>query len=766
MCCLRKFRKALALVLCLSFVVSSTGAAAATPARTPPMQRPAAAFEQVPSALQPLPSPDEQGPDGAHGPQAALQLETLRVLPSGPQAGEQLTAQIGIHNGGGATELLRNVVIAVHGPNACAYADPLLAPLVEWRVIGDVSIPPGASWGHTTLLAGAAGLSAGVYFVELLYEESAAQPYAPLFRPTWFDVTDGVAWMPFQDCLTVVEPLRLEPPNPRPGEWVTASFSIENRSGHAVVLEVLRAAGRYGGDWGSGENPNADFPDAAAGGSIRLEPGERYDYSQMRTYDRVGPVFAEPWRREMGIDQRYLTGGMHLGERANAYVADWVCTAGSYPMFFQGAPSTLSTLPARPRWHDRAMGDPGSNPDGDTYDTVGRWGCFLSSFAMMFSRRAANPYETRSTNPGIMNTWLRAENRVLRNSAALTSGQLLAYAAGPLGLRVARTSGDLRSHLCSGQPAILHVNNAGHYVLATGLVHTNGYETIAINDPVWGQTTLAERYGGQFDDYELYTFDSDPRAKSLSVTLTHSALVASGSAAAQAEPGAAGEQPWSPAQFVLVAPDGSRTGVDLLSGQQYSEIPDARYNLSRITGPDGASTPVVVQAFVPNPGAGVYQVEVQSSESTGYQVETTLAVGGGAVEGETHTGIVEPGAVERVSVPVRPGEGAGSVYLPLVSAAVPPPVLDPKVRVEPAAARRGEQFTAYGSGFKPGYVVLLFFRGPDLVVYNLTYVPQVRADGTFASTFRVMEAVGPHLFWAQQIGVGAPYAETTFTVLE
>ena len=45
---------------------------------------------------------------------------------------------------------------------------------------------------------------------------------------------------------------------------------------------------------------------------------------------------------------------------------------------------------------------------------------------------------------------------------------------------------------------ILGVNDGGHYVVATRKITVNGQPTYAINDPIYGQTTLYERYSNTY----------------------------------------------------------------------------------------------------------------------------------------------------------------------------------------------------------------------------------------------------------------------------
>ena len=79
---------------------------------------------------------------------------------------------------------------------------------------------------------------------------------------------------------------------PRTGERITAALSIENTSSQPITVARLLVAARGPGavqsEWSA---PGVDFP---AVSNLVLQPGQRYDYKQSRTFTAAGDYFAEP----------------------------------------------------------------------------------------------------------------------------------------------------------------------------------------------------------------------------------------------------------------------------------------------------------------------------------------------------------------------------------------------------------------------------------------------------------------------------------------
>jgi hypothetical protein len=75
------------------------------------------------------------------------------------------------------------------------------------------------------------------------------------------------------------------------GEEVTATFTIKNEGGSALVLRQLMAGAR--GPWARVQGwmgPNADFPPEV---DVIVQPGQSYTYSRARSFNLVGDYFVE-----------------------------------------------------------------------------------------------------------------------------------------------------------------------------------------------------------------------------------------------------------------------------------------------------------------------------------------------------------------------------------------------------------------------------------------------------------------------------------------
>jgi hypothetical protein len=286
-------------------------------------------------------------------------------------------------------------------------------------------------------------------------------------------------------------------------------------------------------------------------------------------------------------------------------------------MFFQDFPSTPVGYPQFSEWHSRAYGTyPESPPTGDPTRnadiSVGRYGCNMTSVDMIFGR-----YGIR-TDPGQLNSYLRAKNGYDSNNWARL-GEEAAYARGH-GVDIQRTGlstkEQVRTQLCSGNPVVLGVTTpyGGHFVLATGIVCVGEKEvTFALNDPIWGQTTLLAQYGDSFSDPFYYSPISGSRAMM---------QITAGPGSPSTTLAAAGSDSRSPVQLVVTDPAGRRIGHDPRTGQRWNEVPGASYHEISIGSPSGA-TPTVVEILMPTPQNGNYDIQAIGVENGGYMIDVS-----------------------------------------------------------------------------------------------------------------------------------------------
>lgn len=320
---------------------------------------------------------------------------------------------------------------------------------------------------------------------------------------------------------------------------------------------------------------------------------------------------------------------------------EWICGLSEVPLYLQGAPSTPPTLPNHPYWYDDVYGN---YQDGDTYNTVGRWGCNMSSAAMIisyFGRAYESPFVT---DPGILNNWLRNHNGYDRDNGVIYSRVAeYAWSEGVSAFVAAfggRDDQKLDEHLCAGFPAMLRVTSpyGTHYVVVNGKINVNGQSTYTINDPAQGYTTLLAQYN---DDYqEIFYYVDAPACydKSMLEISAH-----------------------SPVHLVLIDPLGRKSGFDPRTSTLWAEIPNAGYSYSSIAGPDGNTLPESKVLIIPRPIAGQYIVEVIGYAIGPYEIDIYSTDASGRISQTGFSGVANIDSVFDYTITVR-----SKIFLPLV----------------------------------------------------------------------------------------------------
>ncbi len=233
-------------------------------------------------------------------------------------------------------------------------------------------------------------------------------------------------------------------------------------------------------------------------------------------------------------------------------------------------------------WGGEAYGNYGY---GDEVNTVGKWGCNLSSSAMIidyWGQSAPFPFHT---DPELLNEWLRLHSGY---DLGPKETSLEVYAR-QMSLKMSvtafkgRDDTKLDAVLGGGGLAVLAVNDKGHYVVATGKVQVGSQETHAINDPIFGRTTLLAHYG---NNYQFIRFFSPGAGGERLVSISAESIMPS-------PPGAGGQglvsmATQSPVELLVTDPQGRRSGYDPSSDTYYNEIPNSVY-FDDTLAPDGGS---------------------------------------------------------------------------------------------------------------------------------------------------------------------------------
>ena len=319
-----------------------------------------------------------------------------------------------------------------------------------------------------------------------------------------------------------------------------------------------------------------------------------------------------------------------------------VCDVINLPLYYQGSPSTPNSLPNEPDWYDDAYG---KYPDGDTDNTIGRWGCNISSNAMIldFYDRCFN--NNNRTDPGVLNTWFRMNDGYDSNNY-VNYANIIEYAH-ELGIGMSIFLGErndelLDRHLEIGNPAMLKVQSpyGSHYVTAIGKTQLNGEDTYKINDPIWGNTTLYEHYNNTYS--KVYYYTANPGLADLS-HIQISAL--------------------SPIHLLVTDPLGRKSGYDPRTDKTWDEIPDAGYTIDNIAEPDGTTLEETKILLLTHPIAGDYDIEAIGYYSGQYDVNVVMLNHLGGSERKYYSGVATDNSSDVFNFTYNPGS---MVFLPSI----------------------------------------------------------------------------------------------------
>lgn len=295
-------------------------------------------------------------------------------------------------------------------------------------------------------------------------------------------------------------------------------------------------------------------------------------------------------------------------------------------------PGIPSLLQGDTRWGDNTWY---TYPPNTAGETIRKWGCNLTSAVMLINYYAAATGSSSRTTPGDLNDWIRSNG--IKSVSAIYP-QALSYAK-ELGVELfmpdnaflapsASTSERLQTYLRTGNPVILRVNAASasgvHFVVATGITTFNGRETYTINDPVYGQTTVAERYPGGYTQVNLFNSTSPDRRTLM--TIIH-----------------------SPAELLVTDPQGRRTGKNPITGEEFNEIPGAVYVYNNIApNTDNSKDEPLDEkyVFVPSPLDGEYKVSVIGIDTGGYLVENVATDWDGGISSAQFSGSTAEGQID------------------------------------------------------------------------------------------------------------------------
>jgi len=451
--------------------------------------------------------------------------------------------------------------------------------------------------------------------------------------------------------------------DPDSDTWsLTANMSTERESHTATLLpsgQVLVAGGAYGQQYRAtaelynpGSTISGRVTDAAsqpltdvtvsagAGSSATTDSNGAYTISGLA----AGTYTLTPSKSGYSFFPRTVS---VPPDALDVSFAPWDCGLAGVPQYYQGWPSTPDSLPNKPSWYANAYGNPLNYPDTDTVNTVGKWGCNLSCASMVtsyFGRDALAPFET---DPGKLNAWLRT-NEGYDSENGVVYAKIADYAwRNGVSLFLngigGRNDQKLDQHLCSGNPAMIRVATAygSHYVLATGKTTLSGKTTYTINDPIWGQTTLRDHYGNNYQAAYYYRRGPGIYRASMMQFNVH-----------------------SPVHLVVTDPLGRKSGYDPRAGTSWDEIPNAGYITETITAPDGTSLPELKIFAASQPIGGQYRLEVIGYADGAYSIDAFQTDLTGDTTIESFSGMATPGSADHLAVNYTPSK----TYLPMIQA--------------------------------------------------------------------------------------------------
>jgi len=317
------------------------------------------------------------------------------------------------------------------------------------------------------------------------------------------------------------------------------------------------------------------------------------------------------------------------------------------------APSRL--LQGDPAWASTKM--------GGSQSTIGAFGCFITSGAMLINYHAAKQGKPFRTDPAKFNQWLTANNAYDANGAVRVIGVPIAEYARANGVNLwfaqivdHRDDFTLDQYLCSGQPPILLVGSP-HWVLPTGQTTVSGTDTYSVLDPdSYPNGNTLQAFGFTYTAMELFSDIVGPLA-GLYIT-AH-----------------------SPVELVLTAPDGTQTGFNPLTNLRTSVIPQSGYgDFSSLANDENHALPPLPPSktvAVVDPANGDYALQVIGTDTGSFTLDFIGYDANGSrtlktVSGKTRPGLVldygikyssVPGAIIEIKQPLMIGDVIAVVQL-------------------------------------------------------------------------------------------------------
>ncbi len=336
---------------------------------------------------------------------------------------------------------------------------------------------------------------------------------------------------------------------------------------------------------------------------------------------------------------------------------------------------------------------PGENPG-----TIYQWGCNLISGTMIINYFAAQQGKSFRTDPITLNNWMA--HNLTNNNLGYSSGEprddnidaqnpdghvnfqnpthvdtaevnpdtLDQYAkANGIDMaldgtthygRNANNDTLLNKAMCDLNPAMLAVNNSGHFIDATGKTNVRSIDTWRIHDPLSSApTNLLDSYSNQYNQLMIFKGAKPRSAILLSL--------------------------YSPAELIVTDPQGRRTGLDPRSGISYNEIPSSSYGQNFLAS-DVAPFSVMESKslYIDSPQDGPYTIDIIGTGNGTVGIGIAPVDNNGDGQQTISTDTVAPGVdnAYKLNYSSTPGQGAQLVR---------PVTIDIKPGSDPASINLG-----------------------------------------------------------------------------
>ena len=247
---------------------------------------------------------------------------------------------------------------------------------------------------------------------------------------------------------------------------------------------------------------------------------------------------------------------------------------------------------------------------GEQASCIARWGCALSSVAMVLRFHDIDTLPNCSENrcpelvgleidPGSLNAWLKKEPDGYMDGGLLNWWKietLAAYAGSPLEHGVGTTESELEHELRAGRPGIVDLKGVQHFAVAKGVLSSGS--TFALNDPDRKYAPDLSHYDG-LDRFHIY--------RRVGTDLSGQLIVVT-----------------PPIELLIVDAQGKRAGFDPDLGSEVIEFPGALYYTEDPIADDGgteeASGQGIKVLYVDTPTAGEYTLNVHGGEGQDYEI--------------------------------------------------------------------------------------------------------------------------------------------------